>query len=161
MGTAGQQGFTLIELMIAVALIGVLATVAIPQYQGHVARAQITRVVSETAALRPQAESCLLEGKTNVTFSDNEASASTCLIGATLSNLLGKTGQSEQPPTGYPQIVLADNETRITATFGNTAATALANATVVWVRNASGAWRCQSTVAKRYETSACPAPPAQ
>ena len=48
-----QKGFTLIELMIVVAIIGILAAVAIPQYQDYTARTQVSRVVGEVNALNP------------------------------------------------------------------------------------------------------------
>ncbi|WP_319005067.1 pilin [Microbulbifer elongatus] len=47
-----QQGFTLIELMIVVAIIGILAAVALPAYQDYTARAQVTEAVNLMGGLK-------------------------------------------------------------------------------------------------------------
>lgn len=144
-----QKGFTLIELMIVVAIIGILAAVAIPQYQNYVARSQVTRVMQETGALKTVIESCLLDGRTTIGTGAGE-----CDLGWTSSNLIGGTAT---PQTGLSVTIAEDNTSNssVAATFGGNAAAAIADKTLTWTRTPAGVWSCDTTVDANYQPTGC------
>ena len=142
-----QKGFTLIELMIVVAIIGILAAIAIPQYQNYIARSQVSRVMGETSAVETAVETCLLDG----------LAAADCNIGWTNSNLIGQSTAAAPGQTGltinYPT---SGGEASIQASFGGNAATAIKGQTLTWSRSAAGSWTCATTVDKKFAPAGCP-----
>ena len=53
-----QKGFTLIELMIVIAIVGILAAVALPAYQNYTQRAKFTEVINATQGVKGAVETC-------------------------------------------------------------------------------------------------------
>jgi type IV pilus assembly protein PilE len=61
-----QQGFTLIEILVVVAILGILATVAYPSYQDYITRGQITEGTSTLADMRVRMEQFFQDNRTYV-----------------------------------------------------------------------------------------------
>ncbi|MDR0737319.1 MAG: pilin [Zoogloeaceae bacterium] len=137
-----QRGFTLIELMIVVAIIGILAAIAIPLYQDYIAKTQATRVYGEANAVRTAIELCILEGRTTLGPGRNE-----CDPGYTGSNLVSGPrafGTALPAGLGVPQMpaVLVNSGDLITSTFGNKASLVLAGSQITLRRSQEGDWTC-------------------
>jgi len=80
-----STGFTLIELMVTVAILGILASIAIPAYNGYINTAKMTEAENSLAALRLAEEEYFLENNTYFGGTDTNtlASNSTGLWSAT------------------------------------------------------------------------------
>lgn len=106
MRRSAQQGFTLIELMIVVAIIGILAAVALPAYQDYTVRAKVSEAILAASACR-----------TSITETYQSASGSLPAAGAWGC----EQGSATSAATKYVQQVTTSNTgvVTVTTTTGN------------------------------------------
>jgi len=151
----GQKGFTLIELMIVVAIIGILAAVAIPQYQNYIGSSQVSRVMGEVGSLRTAVETCLMNG----------IAEGDCQYGWTDSNLLGAENlQGSGDGAGLVATFDTPSAGGVTlvATFGGNASSAITGSTLTWTRSPNnadpaGEWTCTTNVDAEFRPAGCDA----
>jgi type IV pilus assembly protein PilA len=139
-----QKGFTLIELMIVVAIVGILSAIAMPTYQNYTARAQVTEGMTLGAGVRRDIE---------LSYSDtgtcaNNASAAVAGVVAVAASITGKYVASVT--TAGPAAASATGGCSVTAVFKTTGVSAkIAGQNIVWTLSSGdqiSKWSCSTGI---------------
>ena len=132
-----QKGFTLIELMIVVAIIGILAAIALPAYSDYTKRAKVTEVILAASGARTSVAE-------NVSANGLTAMPLTASVQTSVSKYVASVAYAAGVITATAQ---GTNEALIDAKTITLTGTATANSQVTWV--------CSGTIDVKFRPSTC------
>ncbi|WP_163935502.1 pilin [Paraferrimonas sp. SM1919] len=130
---SNQKGFTLIELLIVVAIVGILAAVAVPQYQSYIAKSEVAGALQSINPIKGAVDNYMY---TNPSFP----------------TVLTTVGVETQPTNGV--ITLGTNT--IVFTFNATGTSADVNSKTITLTRASAQnWTCTSSIGGDFLPNSC------
>ncbi|MES1994109.1 MAG: pilin [Pseudomonadota bacterium] len=101
-----QKGFTLIELMIVVAIVGILAAIAIPAYQDYTVRARVTEALSFASAAKTTVSENMQTGQTDLGLGWTFPGATSNVSGVAVNSTSGAIVVSTTATAGSATITL-------------------------------------------------------
>jgi type IV pilus assembly protein PilA len=135
-----QKGFTLIELMIVVAIIGILAAVALPAYQDYTVRAKVSEVILAASA-----------AKVSVSEAAQSLGSMPATASITLESMQSKyvasTSYTSSASTTGVITAMAQGEPKITGSTIEMTGTLQTNGQVTWT--------CAGTILEKYRPASC------